>query len=124
MPIVFYSPGTAIEVFCIAPPLTTNAITDYHLNFTLDGGTRHGTFSYAPSSSTQFVYNLSVVALQGLENVAHELVVSTDDSDVGSVFLFDYAVYSVPVTLESKSNLSKPIRRRERSLAVSWAPSS
>ncbi|KAJ7778747.1 hypothetical protein DFH07DRAFT_539291 [Mycena maculata] len=92
--------GTAIYVFCIAPPITTNVVTLYNLNFTLDG-VRSGTFSYSPTSTTDFVYNLSVVSLESLANEPHTLLVSTDDSENGSIFLFDYAVYT---TVEGKSS--------------------
>ncbi|KAJ7494419.1 hypothetical protein B0H11DRAFT_935677 [Mycena galericulata] len=90
--------GTAIQVFCIAPPIMTNVVTSYNLNFTLDGASR-GTFSYSPNSSTEFVYNLSVVNLPSLPNEPHTLLISTDDSQDGSIFLFDYAVYT---TVEDK----------------------
>ncbi|KAJ7749562.1 hypothetical protein DFH07DRAFT_555138 [Mycena maculata] len=94
--------GTAIYVFCIAPPMMTNVVTLYNLNFTLDG-VRSGTFSYSPTSTTDFVYNLSVVSLESLANEAHTLLVSTDDSENGSIFLFDYAVYT---TVEGKPSMA------------------
>ncbi|KAJ6606198.1 hypothetical protein DFH09DRAFT_896246, partial [Mycena vulgaris] len=85
--------GTAVYVFCIIPPITTNAVTSYNLNFTLDGISR-GTFSQSPTSSTEYVYNVSVLSLESLSNKPHSLLISTDDSVDGSAFLFDYVVYT------------------------------
>ncbi|KAJ6630236.1 hypothetical protein B0H10DRAFT_1774812, partial [Mycena sp. CBHHK59/15] len=85
--------GTAIYVFCILPPILTGVVTSYNLNFTLDG-VAHGTYSYSPTSSSEYQYNLSVLSLTSLPNRAHNLLVSTDDSVDGSIFLFDYAVYT------------------------------
>ncbi|KAF7359115.1 hypothetical protein MSAN_01253000 [Mycena sanguinolenta] len=86
--------GTAVWVFCIVPPLTENVITSYNLNFTLDNGKQQGTFSYTPTSSSDFLFNVPVVSLPTLANTAHTLVIATDDSVDGSIFLFDYAVYT------------------------------
>ncbi|KAJ7221603.1 hypothetical protein GGX14DRAFT_670431 [Mycena pura] len=86
--------GTAISVFCIVPPLAPNVISRYSLNYNLDGGAATGTFSLSPNSTTAFLYNVSVVALQALPNQAHTLSISTDDGINGSIFLFDYAVYT------------------------------
>ncbi|KAJ7118945.1 hypothetical protein C8R44DRAFT_922769, partial [Mycena epipterygia] len=85
--------GTAVYVFCIVPPITPNATTVYNLNFTLDG-VSHGTYSYSPTSSTEFMYNVSVLSLESLLNKTHTLLISTDSSVDGSIFLFDYAVYT------------------------------
>jgi hypothetical protein len=68
-------------------------VTAYNLNFTLDGASR-GTYSNSPASTTEFVYNVSVLSLESLKNEKHSLLISTDDSIDGSIFLFDYAVYT------------------------------
>ncbi|KAJ7042046.1 hypothetical protein C8F04DRAFT_114999 [Mycena alexandri] len=86
--------GTAIYVFCIVPPIETNVISRYSLTFSLDDGASQGTFLYSPTSNTDFLYNVSVVSLPSLANKAHKLLVSTDDEVNGSIFLFDYAVYT------------------------------
>ncbi|KAJ6500739.1 hypothetical protein C8R45DRAFT_79801 [Mycena sanguinolenta] len=101
--------GTAVWVFCIAPPITENVITSYNLSFTLDNGAHTGTFSYAPTSSSDFLFNVPVVSLPTLANTAHTLVIATDDSVDGSIFLFDYAVYTsveddTPVEASKKPN--------------------
>ncbi|KAJ7144948.1 hypothetical protein C8R43DRAFT_891036, partial [Mycena crocata] len=85
--------GTAVYVYCIVPPITANVVTSYNLNFTLDGESR-GKLSHTPTSNTEFVYNYSVLSLESLPNQTHTLLISTDDSDNGSAFLFDYAVYT------------------------------
>ncbi|KAJ7700849.1 hypothetical protein B0H17DRAFT_925021, partial [Mycena rosella] len=92
--------GTAIHVFCILPPITPNVVTMYNLNFTLDGASR-GTFSKSPTSMTEFIYNLPVLFLDSLPNKPHTLLISTDDSVDGSIFLFDYAVYTCVQSLRS-----------------------
>ncbi|KAJ7891331.1 hypothetical protein B0H14DRAFT_1072905 [Mycena olivaceomarginata] len=84
--------GTAVWVFCIVPPITTNAITRYNLSFTLDDGAHRGTFLFTPTSSSEFLYNVPAVSLPTLPNAAHTLSITTDDSVDGSIFLFDYAV--------------------------------
>jgi len=86
--------GTAIWVFCIVPPITPGVITSYNLSYTLDNGAQNGTFLYTPTSTSDFLYNVSAVALPTLANTTHNLVISTDDSVNGSIFLFDYAVYT------------------------------
>ncbi|KAJ7253311.1 hypothetical protein B0H12DRAFT_593544 [Mycena haematopus] len=86
--------GTAVWVFCIAPPIMPGVITNYNLNFTLDDGAQQGTFSYTPTSNSDAVYNIPVVSLPSLANTGHTLVISTDNSVDGSIFLFDYAVYT------------------------------
>jgi len=85
--------GTAVWVFCIVPPITTNAITRYNLSFDLDDGAHRGTFLYSPTSSSEYLYNVPAVTLPSLPNTAHTLLIATDDSVDGSIFLFDYAVY-------------------------------
>ncbi|KAJ7184507.1 hypothetical protein C8R46DRAFT_1208700 [Mycena filopes] len=86
--------GTAIYVFCIVPAIQDGVVSRYSLNFSLDDGASQGTFLYIPTSSTDLLYNVSVVSLPSLDNKAHNLLVSTDDSVNGSIFLFDYAVYT------------------------------
>ncbi|KAJ7491078.1 hypothetical protein FB451DRAFT_630759 [Mycena latifolia] len=85
--------GTAVYVYCILPPITPNVVTSYNLNFTLDGASR-GRYFRSPTSTTDYLYNVSVLSLESLPNTAHSLVISTDDSVDGSIFLFDYAVYT------------------------------
>jgi len=86
--------GIAIDVFCIIPPLVTNnTALRYNLSFDLDDGTHRGTYTYTPTSS-EFEYNVSVVSLPSLPNKAHTLLISTNDPVHGSIFLFDYAVYT------------------------------
>ncbi|KAF7353824.1 hypothetical protein MVEN_01068000 [Mycena venus] len=86
--------GTAVWVFCIVPPIITGKITRYNLSFNLDAGAHQGQFSYTPTSSSEFLYNVPVVSLPSLPNTAHTLSILTDDSTDGSIFLFDYAVYT------------------------------
>jgi len=98
--------GTAIYVFCIVPPIEANVISRYSLNFSLDDGASQGTFVYLPTSNTDFLYNVSVVSLPSLSNKAHNLLVSTDDTINGSIFLFDYAVYTtIEEKVDSHSNV-------------------
>ncbi|KAJ7684402.1 hypothetical protein DFH06DRAFT_1027286 [Mycena polygramma] len=85
--------GTAVWVFCIVPPLLPNNITRYNLSFNLDSGAHLGRFVYSPTGG-EFLYNVPVVSLPSLPNASHSLLISTDDSISGSVFLFDYAVYT------------------------------
>ncbi|KAF7353825.1 hypothetical protein MVEN_01068100 [Mycena venus] len=63
------------------------------MSFSLDTGAHQGRFLYNPTSS-EFLYNVPVVSLPSLPNTAHTLSISTDDSTSGSIFLFDYAVYT------------------------------
>jgi hypothetical protein len=76
---------------------TTNEITRYtDLSFNLDDGAHRGTFLLTPTSSSEFLYNVPAVSLPTLPNAAHTLSITTDDSVAdGSIFLFDYAVYTL-----------------------------
>ncbi|KAJ7348879.1 hypothetical protein DFH08DRAFT_697253, partial [Mycena albidolilacea] len=87
--------GTAVWVFCIVPPITTSEITRYNLSFNLDDRAHRGTFLFTPTSSSEFLYNVPAVSLPTLPNAAHTLSITTDDSVNGSIFLFDYAVYTL-----------------------------
>ncbi|KAK7024042.1 hypothetical protein R3P38DRAFT_1087963 [Favolaschia claudopus] len=98
--------GTAVWVFCIVPPITANAITNYNLSYSLDSGAHQGRFAFTPTSKTDFLYNVTAVSLSSLPNTAHTLSVATDDAANGSIFLFDYAVYTTEEDTAEHSSIS------------------
>ncbi|KAJ7281950.1 hypothetical protein C8J57DRAFT_1056257 [Mycena rebaudengoi] len=85
--------GTAIQVFVIVPPFVEGQTGDYNLAFTFDGDAA-GTYSQSASPS-DYLYNVSALSMDSLSNTPHTLVMSTNpDSANGSIFLFDYAIYT------------------------------
>ncbi|KAJ7272834.1 hypothetical protein C8J57DRAFT_260268 [Mycena rebaudengoi] len=90
--------GTAIYVYCIVPPVIPGVVSLYNLNFTLDGADS-GRFHFSPTSTADYLYNVPALSLPSIPNQKHSLVMSTDNSVDGSIFLFDYAIYT---TVEAK----------------------
>ncbi|ETW77817.1 hypothetical protein HETIRDRAFT_326292 [Heterobasidion irregulare TC 32-1] len=86
--------GTAVYAFGImgndfGPGVTTLT----NLSVVLDQLTV-GNFVHSPTNSTDIQYNASIFAVQNLENIPHQLVITANSSEAPSLFLFDYAIYT------------------------------
>ncbi|KIK63056.1 hypothetical protein GYMLUDRAFT_72288 [Collybiopsis luxurians FD-317 M1] len=86
--------GFALDVYCIIPnavdPLQT--ISSYDLTFTLDGQSLSQTFVHQSDQSGNYLFNVSVLSLNGLVQGPHELAMTAPQS-INSTILFDYARY-------------------------------
>ncbi|KAJ7625686.1 hypothetical protein FB45DRAFT_70725 [Roridomyces roridus] len=85
--------GTGIDVFCI---LANTLPTD--LSFTLDGAPYYPSFSRTPDASApDLMYGEQgrVLSIDGLDQVAHQLVIAPNPpaGSNDTLFLFDYARY-------------------------------
>ncbi|KIK61830.1 hypothetical protein GYMLUDRAFT_165617 [Collybiopsis luxurians FD-317 M1] len=99
--ITFEFTGTAIYIFFVlanAPPPGVGATTA--VNFTLDGSIM-GTFNHSPNRSApafQFNESALVFSQTGLENISHQMVISTAGNE--QIFVdFDYALYTCAFSL-------------------------
>ncbi|KAF9266981.1 hypothetical protein L218DRAFT_1074814 [Marasmius fiardii PR-910] len=86
--------GIALSVFCILPPKTAVAVTNYNLTFLLDGQPVGTPFVRATNDLTNdYQYNVSVLSLDNLVNTQHTFVMQMASQVNDSVTLFDYASY-------------------------------
>ncbi|RPD64700.1 hypothetical protein L226DRAFT_37444 [Lentinus tigrinus ALCF2SS1-7] len=85
--------GTAVYVYNALANTVTGADTATNLTFTIDGA-RVGSFFHAPSSGTDFDYNIPVHVSTDLKNQEHTLVVQAVGDASPSLILFDYVVYT------------------------------
>ncbi|TBU52509.1 hypothetical protein BD310DRAFT_228957 [Dichomitus squalens] len=85
--------GTAVYVYnVLANRVSDTASPPTNLTFWLDG-TQVGTFVHTSTTSTAFNYNALTFSSTALENVAHTLVMRST-TDLPSMILFDYVVYT------------------------------
>lgn len=86
--------GSAIYLYCIQPlgvPLVDTTPTAMNLSFTLDN-TSYGHFFHSGSQSASgYLPQVNVFSQKGLAEIPHILQVNIEP---GSVFLFDYLVYT------------------------------
>lgn len=130
--ITFSFTGTAVSVFNILPGIDSSAPTTHvDLTFSLDGG--FGTpYQFTPTDDS-LQYNVRVFTASELDNTSHSLIIQTA-SDIGSVVLFDYIVYTIPdpppsitttsTTTSSTTTSSSSSSRSSRSSSASSSPSS
>lgn len=130
--ITFSFTGTAVSVFNILPGVDRSAPTTHvDLTFSLDGG--FGTPFKFNSSDDSLQYNVRVFTASELDNTPHSLIIQTA-SDVDSVVLFDYIVYTIPdpppsitttsTTTSSITTSSSSSSRSSSSSSSSSSPSS
>ncbi|KAL0580482.1 hypothetical protein V5O48_001552 [Marasmius crinis-equi] len=97
--------GVSLEVFCILPPKDALAILNYSLTFVLDGKEVGTPFIRTPENLTsEYQYNVSVVALQNLTSTKHSFTMELASKDLDTVALFDYAVYQFEATGNSTTS--------------------
>ncbi|KAL1951102.1 hypothetical protein VTO73DRAFT_251 [Trametes versicolor] len=85
--------GTAVYVFNAIANTVPFTTTLTNLTFTLDGDPI-GQFVHTPSDSTDFQYNVLVLARTGLSNITHTIVIEATGDTNSSLVLFDYIVYT------------------------------
>ncbi|KAJ7463782.1 hypothetical protein FB451DRAFT_1043042 [Mycena latifolia] len=83
--------GSTIYLFCVVTNTVPDTNTLTNLTFSLDGTLLPGGYTRIPDNSSDILYNVSVLAAQGLTNASHILVARTASQ---SLFLFDYAIYT------------------------------
>ncbi|KAJ6558046.1 hypothetical protein B0H19DRAFT_126793 [Mycena capillaripes] len=83
--------GTAIYLFGVVPNTIPFATTLVDLAFTLDGGSM-GTYTHIPDNSSDILYSVPIFNAENLSNEAHTLVAETTSN---SIFLFDFAMYTI-----------------------------
>ncbi|KAI5116464.1 hypothetical protein M0805_006724 [Coniferiporia weirii] len=118
--------GSAVYVFIIlanSVPFTTTLTS---LSFTLDGEL-DGSFVHAPTTSTDYEYNVTAYANDNLANAQHTLIMQTAGNNA-TLVLFDYVVYSVddeaPVTTSSPTSSPSPPPSPSSSSSSSFSSSS
>ncbi|KAJ7863235.1 hypothetical protein B0H13DRAFT_1638262 [Mycena leptocephala] len=82
--------GTAIYFFGIVPNTVNAATTIVNLTFILDGAV-HGSYSHIPDTSTNILYSVPMLSVDGLSNKAHTLVAQAASP---SLIIFDFAMYT------------------------------
>ncbi|KAH8114733.1 hypothetical protein DFH11DRAFT_184583 [Phellopilus nigrolimitatus] len=86
--------GAAVYAFFIIANTVEFATTLTNLSFALDGSSV-GTFVHAPTTSTQYEYNVPGYSNASLKNGDHTFVISAVGATNDSLVLFDYLVYSL-----------------------------
>ncbi|KAI5116467.1 hypothetical protein M0805_006727 [Coniferiporia weirii] len=84
--------GSAVYVFIILEN-SVQFTTLTSLSFTIDGELV-GSFVHAPTTSTDYEYNVTAYANDNLANTQHTLIMQTAGNNA-TLILFDYLVYSV-----------------------------
>ncbi|KAK7029883.1 hypothetical protein R3P38DRAFT_2932175 [Favolaschia claudopus] len=82
--------GTAVYFFGIVPNTVLNSQTYVNTTFSLDG-TSAAPYSHKPDTSSEILYSVPMLSLEGLANIPHTLVAK---AQAQSLLLFDYAVYT------------------------------
>ncbi|KAK6977047.1 hypothetical protein R3P38DRAFT_554367 [Favolaschia claudopus] len=84
--------GTAVYFFGIVPNTVPGTKTVRVINtaFSLDG-TSAAPYSHKPDTSSEILYSVPMLSLEGLANIPHTLVAQ---AQAQSLLLFDYAVYT------------------------------
>jgi hypothetical protein len=88
--LLFLLSGTAIYFFGIVPNTVTAAATIVNLTFILDGAV-HGSYTHIPDTSTNILYSVPMLSVDGLSNKAHTLVAQAASP---SLIIFDFAMYT------------------------------
>ncbi|KAJ3882804.1 hypothetical protein F5051DRAFT_424650 [Lentinula edodes] len=89
--------GTSLDVYCILPNPSDPVLTStYNLTFSLDGQPLPQTFTHKSDLSNVYMYNTSVLSLEGLTSISHVFTMLAASTVVNSSLLFDYARYSNP----------------------------
>ncbi|KAJ7066240.1 hypothetical protein C8F01DRAFT_696968 [Mycena amicta] len=97
MTVSFAFTGTSVSLFCtlVTKQLTSTPVGSTYLALSIDG-VSHGTYTHVPASTGDtagFAYKQKVFEVDGLANIAHNVVLSTNNPQ-GSYMLFDYASYT------------------------------
>jgi hypothetical protein len=83
--------GIAIYLFCIIPNHVPDVATVANYTFTLDGQSQ-SPYVHTPNDTSNVVaYNVSVLAVSGLPNTPHQVVMTLQPA---ALALFDSAVYT------------------------------
>jgi hypothetical protein len=77
-------------VICIVPNLITDAITTANYTFTIDGENQKS-FSHTPNTTDAPAYNVTVLAVGGLANTQHQVVMTVQPINL---VLFDRVIYT------------------------------
>ncbi|KAJ3742447.1 hypothetical protein DFH05DRAFT_214509 [Lentinula detonsa] len=110
--------GTSLDVFCILPnPSDPDLTSVYNLTFNLDGQPLQQTFTHRTDLSNNFVYNASVLSLEGLTSTSHVFTMLAASTDVNSSLLFDYARYSNIVDPSPSLSSTAPVQTQSSSTA-------
>ena len=89
----FLLAGTALYVFFITANQQTDTTTFVNTTFFIDGEFA-GDFVHVPNALTSdFDFNVSAFATQGLQNTQHTLLMSSDNTTSTNI-LFDYLMYT------------------------------
>lgn len=100
--------GIAVYVYGVLANQVPDSDTETYLDFTLDD-VSHRPFEHDPTPSTHFTYNALVFSKTGLDNTEHTLQILLDGPlFAASLFLFDYAVYTVVDEMKDSSSSSAP----------------
>ncbi|KAJ4473068.1 hypothetical protein J3R30DRAFT_3296771, partial [Lentinula aciculospora] len=87
--------GTSLDVYCIIPNPSDPVLTSlYNLTFSLDGQSLQQSFTHRSDLSDNFIYNSSVLSLEGLASAPHSFTMLAASTVVNSSLLFAYARYS------------------------------
>lgn len=101
--------GTTIYVYCVLANNIGIAAQDTRLSFYFDGASNPaGDFLHTADTKVDgFLYNQLVFASEALDSGPHTLVVkSSAEGDSGSLFVFDYALYTTEIDDDDASGVS------------------